>query len=215
MAQETVGQELDLNEIKRRVQHAAYQDGLLEMFLGSFLMVFAVLFLSKPALSAFSVLVTLAFKPLFERMKQRYIYPRIGYVKFGKDKEGDPKGIVIAAIVFVIVLLGTLGILALAMGAERGRVFWLDYVLPGFTGFMMAIGPYWLGQTYGLVRAYVFAALFLLGGIAIPALGIATGYHAVGLLCLLMGLLSLVSGAIMFGRFLRRYPVEEVLDASD
>jgi len=214
VVQETVGHELDLNEIKQRVQHAAYQDGLLEMFLGGFLVLFAVLFLSSPGLSGFSVLVILVFNPLFERMKQRYIYPRIGYVKFGKDKEADPKGIVIAVIVFVIVLLGALGILVLAIGAERGRNFWLDYFLPGFTGFMMAIGPYWLGQTYGLVRAYVFAALFLLGGIAIPVLGIATGYNAVGLLCLSMGLLALVSGVIMFGRFLRRYPVEEALDGN-
>ena len=75
-------------------------------------------------------------------------------------------------------------------------------------------GPFWLGQTYGLVRGYVFAALLLIGGIAIPALGIATGYNAVGLECLVLGLLSLVSGAIMFGRFLRRYPAEEALDVT-
>ena len=79
---------------------------------------------------------------------------------------------------------------------------------------MMAFGPFWLGQTYGLVRGYVFAALLVLGGIAIPVLGIATGYDAVGLECLLLGLLSLISGGILFARFLRRYPVEEALDAS-
>ena len=210
-----MSQELDLKEIERRVQHTAYQDGLLELFLGGFLVVFALLFLRTPRMAGFSVLVVFVIWPLFERMKQRYIYPRIGYVKFGKEKEGDPKGIIVAAVVFVIVLLGALGVLVLTIGAERGLNFWLDYFLPAFVGFMMAIGPFWLGQTYGLVRSYVFAALFLVSGIAIPVLGIATGYRAVGLECLLMGLLALVSGVIMFGRFLRHYPVEEAPDVAD
>jgi hypothetical protein len=61
---------------------------------------------------------------------------------------------------------------------------------------MLAVGP-----------GYVWAALFALGGIAIPLFDI-SGYQAVGLLCTVMDLLILVTGAIMFVRFLRKYPAE-------
>ena len=82
----------------------------------------------------------------------------------------------------------------------------MTYILPPCTGFMMAIGPFWLGQTYGLVRGYVFASIFLLSGIAMPVFGIASGYEAVGLLCTIVGLITLTVGVIMFARFLRKYP---------
>ena len=76
-------------------------------------------------------------------------------------------------------------------------------------GFMLAIGPYWLGQTYGLKRGYIWAVFFVLGGIAMPVFSIESGYQAVGLLCTVMGLLTLTSGAFMFLRFIRRYPVAD------
>ncbi len=199
---------LDLKEIEGRVQRAAYQDGLLEIFLGSFLLLLGVVFTISPILVAFSVFLIFLINPLFERVKKRYIYPRIGYVKFGPEKEAA-KGIVAAAAVFVVILLGSMGVFVLTMGKDRGWAFWFDYFFPAFTGFMTAFGPFWLGQTYNLKRGYVFAALFMLSGIAIPVLGIATGYNAVSLEWLLVGLVILVSGVIMFTRFLRTYPAEE------
>jgi len=164
-----------------------------------------------------SLLVIFLGNPLLERLKKRYIYPRIGYVKLRPEKEADPKGIAMAGIVFVVVLLGSMGLFHLAMGEERGWAFWFNYFLPASTGFMLAIGPFWLGETYGVKRGYVFAVLFLLSGIAIPVLGIASGYEAVGLECLLVGVISLISGVVMFTRFLRKYPVlaEGTSDVND
>jgi hypothetical protein len=153
-----------------------------------------------------SLLVIFLGNPLLERAKKRYIYPRIGYVRLRPEKEADPKGIVVAAIVFVVILLGS-GLFSLAIGKDRGWAFWFKYFLPGSTGFMLAIGPFWLGETYGVRRGYVFAVLFLLSGIVIPVLGIASGYEAVGFECLLVGVISLISGVIMFTRFLRKYPL--------
>jgi len=166
-------------------------------------------------LTPFTVFLVFLLNPLFERAKNRFIYPRIGYVKLREAEGSDPKGIVIGVIGFVVVLLVAVGLFMLLMGKERGWSFWLNYFVPGLSGFMMAIGPFWLGQTYGLKRAYVLAVLFLLGGILIPVLGIATGYAAVGLECSLGGLISLISGTIMFTRFLRKYPLEDVADVTN
>jgi hypothetical protein len=158
----------------------------------------------------FIVIAIFFAKPLIERVKKRYIYPRIGYVKLPEDPNATGKGIAIAALVFVVLLLGAMGISMLVLGTENGVDFFLTYIVPPATGVMFAIGPYWLGQTYGLLRGYVWAALFVLGGIAMPVFQIASGYQAVGLLSTMMGLLTLTTGTIMFVRFIRKYPAEPV-----
>jgi len=203
-----MSQNLDLKEIERRVHQSVFQDGLMEIMMGGFLLVVGASLAMdmKWGVLLISLLVIFLGNPLLERAKKRYVYPRIGYVKLRPEKEADPKGIVVAAIVFVVILLGS-GLFTLAIGKDRGWAFWFKYFLPGSTGFMLAIGPFWLGETYGVRRGYVFAVLFLLSGIAIPVLGIASGYEAVGLECLVVGVISLISGVIMFTRFLRKYPL--------
>ena len=216
-----MSQNLDLKEIERRVHQSVFQDGLMEIMMGGFLLVVGASLAMdmKWGVLLISLLVIFLGNPLLERAKKRYIYPRIGYVKLRPEKEADPKGIVVAAIVFVVILLGS-GLFTLAIGKDRGWAFWFKYFLPGSTGFMLAIGPFWLGETYGVRRGYVFAVLFLLSGIVIPVLGIASGYEAIGFECLLVGGISLISGVIMFTRFLRDYPIpavpaEEESDDSD
>jgi len=203
-----MAQKLDLKEIERRAEQSVFQDGLMEIMMGGFLLVFGASLATSMGLTLFiSLLVIFLGNPVLERLKKRYIYPRIGYVKLRPEKEADPKGIALAGILFVVIMLASMGLFPLAMGKERGWAFWFNHFFPASTGFMLAIGPFWLGETYGVKRGYVFAALFLLSGIAIPVLGIASGYEAVGLECLLVGAISLISGVIMFARFLRKYPI--------
>jgi len=209
-----MSEKLDLKDIERRVHHSAYQDGLLEIFLGGYLLLVGGVLVAEPELTPFSVFLVFLLKPLFERAKNRYIYPRVGYVKLRAGKT-DSRGIVIGAIGFSIALLVSIGLFILGMGEEHHWSFWLDYFVPGISGFMLATGPFWLGRRYGLKRGYVLAALFSLGGVLIPVLGVAAGYTAVGVECLLAGLLSLISGVIMFTRFLFRYPPEGVPNADN
>lgn len=203
-----MSKKLDLKEIERRVHQSVFQDGLIEIMMGGFLLVVGgLLGRAGRLLLLISLLVPFLGNALLERLKKRYIYPRIGYVKLRPKKEADPKGIVVAGILYVVIMLASMALFPLAMGKERGWTFWFNYFLPASAGFMLAIGPFWLGETYGVKRGYVFAALFLLSGIAIPVLGIASGYEAVALECLLVGVISLISGVIMFTRFLRKCPL--------
>jgi hypothetical protein len=200
---------IDLKEIQKRANYAAYQDGLMEIFMGLFLFFYGgALATSTLPLGVIFIILTIFFgRRSFERVKQRYIYPRIGYVKLPEDPHTTGKGIVISAVIMVVALLGAMGVSMAVLGQEPGLNFFLNYIVPPVTGFMLAIGPYWLGQTYGLVRGYLWAALFVLGGIAMPVFRIASGYEAVGLLCTVIGLFVLGTGTTMFVRFIRRYPV--------
>ncbi len=212
---------IDLKEIEKRANYAAFQDGLMEIAMGLFLFFYGgTLATSALSVGFIFIIVTVFFgKRSIERIKQRYIYPRIGYVKLPDDPNTTGKGIVITAVIMIAALLGTMFILMALLGQDPGLDFFLTYIVPPASGFMLAIGPYWLGQTYGLVRGYVWAILFVLGGIAMPVFSIASGYEAVGLLCTVMGLLILSTGAFMFVRFIRKYApepldVEEVSNAS-
>jgi len=212
---------IDLKEIERRANYAAFQDGLTEILMGLFLFFYggALATDTLPLGLVFIVITVFFAKPLVEQIKKRCIYPRTGYVKLPEDPHTTGKGIAIAAVAFIVILLGAMAISMLVMGLDAGVTFFLTYIVPPAAGFMLAIGPYWLGQTYGLMRAYVWAALFVLGGIAMPVFQIASGYQAVGLLCTVVGLITFVTGSIMFLRFIRKYPpqpmdIEEALDAS-
>ena len=201
--------QLDLKEIERRANYAAFQDGLMEIILGAFLVIFGGALMTNIVIGVpFIVLVIFFANPMIERLKKRYIYPRAGYVKLPPDPDTTAKGIAIAAVIFVVFLLGTMGVSVAILGPESGVSFFLKYIVPPACGLMFAIGPYWLGQTYGLVRGYLWAALFILGGIAMPLFGIASGYEAVGLICTLVGLVILVTGGILFFQFAPNNPAE-------
>lgn len=203
---------LDLKEIERRANHAAFQDGLTEIFMGLFLFFYGgTLTTHTLVLGVVFTVVTIFFaKPLLERIKKRYIYPRAGYVKLPEDPHTTGKGIAIAAVIMVVALLGAMAISMAVLGLKLGVNFFLTYIVPPASGFMLAIGPYWLGQTYGLFRGYIWALLFVLGGVAMPVFSIASGYEAVGLLCTAVGLITLVTGTIMFIQFVRKNPAEQV-----
>lgn len=181
----------------------------MEILTGLFLFFFGGFQVIRTYLGVLFILLAVFFaKPFIEHIKKRYIYPRAGYIKLPGDPKATGKGIAIAVVIYIVLLIGAMWISILVMGTENGLDFFLTYIVPPASGFMFAIGPYWLGQTYGLVRGYVWAVLFLLGGIAMPVFQISSGYEAVGLLCTVMGLLILATGTIMFVRFIRKYPPE-------
>lgn len=203
---------LDLKEIQRRANHAAYQDGLVEIMMGLFLIFYGGS-LATDTLSIGLVFVLLAVffgSRIIEKIKVRYIYPRAGYVKLPADPNTTGKGIAISAVIMVVALLGALGLSMAFLGQKPGLDFFLTYIVPPVSGLMLAIGPFWLGQTYGLVRGYILAILFVLGGISMPLFRIASGYQAVGLLCSLMGVVAALTGAFLFVRFIRQNPPQTI-----
>ena len=201
---------IDIKEIERKATYAAFQDGLMEIFLGVFLFFFGGTLATNGTLAPFIVCAVVFANPAYKKVKEHYIIPRTGYVKLPQENDNEAKGIGIGTVIFIVFLLGSMGLTMWIMGKDAGLDFWMTYILPPSTGFMMAIGPFWLGQTYGLVRGYVLAGLFLLSGIAMPVFKIASGYEAVGLMCTIIGLITLIVGGIMFSRFLRKYPASEV-----
>jgi hypothetical protein len=201
-----------LAEIEKRVNQSVYEDGVVEAFCGLFLLVFGTLFQVNASLAGFAVLAIFVFKPLMERVKQRWIYPRSGYMKPIEDPK-ELSGIVIAGGLFVLLLIATLLIAIQLRGVEAGRTIFLDYLLPPIAGILMAIGPWWMAQEKHIGRGYLWAAMFVSLGFAMPLFQIRGGYAAVGLCCTVAGLAMLMAGIAVFISFVRRHPLAGDHDA--
>ena len=85
---------LDLKEIERKANYAAFQDGLTEILMGLFLFFYAGTLATNtlPIGFVFILLAVFFGKPLTEGIKKRYIYPRTGYVKLPEDPNTTGKG---------------------------------------------------------------------------------------------------------------------------
>ena len=200
--------------VEMKAMRATIRDGITEMQMGALLVSFGVVFSLAPPFGVLCALLPLALHPLGKLLKRRFVYPRIGYAKAVRQPHAV-RGIVIAACVYVAVVLSALGVFSLVLGFDRGATLWLSHFVPAFWGLLMAIGPWVVARTYRLMRWHLFAGLFVLGGICLPLFDIATGYAAVALEVAIVGGLALIYGIGLFLSFLRGYPSEESARASD
>lgn len=197
-----------MNHVEMKAMRATIRDGLTEMQMGALLLSFGVVFSLAPPFGVLCALLPFALIPVGKLLKRRFVYPRIGYAKV-EQKPHALLGVGIAGIAFVVLVLAALGIFTLILGFDRGCSLWLSHFVPALAGALMAIGPWVVATTYRLLRWYIFAALFILGGICLPLFGIASGYEAVALESAIVGGLSLIYGIGLFFTFLRKYPDEE------
>jgi len=201
-----------MNTLAQKIYQAASRDGLLEIFLGGYLLLVAAALFSNPRLTVFTVFLIFLMRPLLERLKEKYVYRRIGYVKLMDDNEKDVRGIVIAAVMCFVLLVVSLVLLVIIMGHNQGRDFFMRWLFPALSAGLFTFGPAWLGKRLGLKKYYVLVVMVPLIGITMSITGIATGYRAIGIISITAGTFALVSGTVQFRGFLRDNPVPEKTD---
>lgn len=80
--------EIRMSSIEKRIVRETMMDGLTELLLGGLLIVYGVAWQITVFIAVVVVFQILFLPRVLERMKERYVFPRIGYVK---AKEEDPK----------------------------------------------------------------------------------------------------------------------------
>jgi len=195
----------NLKEIRRRVYMTFFQDGLWDIFLGSFILGWGLSILTEAV-----YLPGILFMGIYFAMwgvKKRLTYPRIGYVRFSATSRRRVTGRFV--ILGIVVLL--LGVMAAVLWGIGRRPQWLsDYFPLIFNGMLAAIVcfvAYWARVN----RFYAYAAFIFLGAVFHLWRGIPWefGFIGAGGIIVLIGLGILVS-------FLRKYPrVVEEADVDD
>jgi hypothetical protein len=202
-----------VEDVELRARRATARDGIMEMSLGGLLVVFGVAFLIGTPFTALAVLFPIGLVPLANWLKRRFVHPRIGYAKPLQNPR-PIRGILITVVTAFVLLVGALVAFSQILGRPAGGALWVSYLVPAIWGCIMAIGPWTVARRCRLIRWYVIAALFPIGGILLPILAIATGYDAISLGSAIVGGLTLIYGIGLFATFLRAHAVEEASDAA-
>ena len=165
-----MSEQVDFKVIERRTRQAYYADGLLEIMIGVYVFLVGVLSINgiSPSLSVLLLFVVLLAMRI---AKQRFVFPRTGYVNL-PDDETQNKQDVWGAVKVVGGVLLALSAVALIFfwlwGDEQGREYLYFRFVPIFVGGLFAVALFVMARQNGVARWYAVGSWFLLQGLWMP-----------------------------------------------
>ncbi|UCD44648.1 MAG: hypothetical protein JSV27_11120 [Candidatus Bathyarchaeota archaeon] len=186
------------------------KDGFTEILLGVLLLYSSLTWLRPGVTSAFIPMFIIFGPRILEALKQRYTYPRIGYVKLKvEDGREIAKGI-----------FGYMLVVFALMVVVLGSVYWgrwsSDLVYgwtPAFMGAMLLGGMLYYQGRSGEDKNYVYGILALLVGIAFSLYDFEPVMMGLVDYLQLTGWASILIGLVTFMRFRSRYPLQKAEDS--
>lgn len=192
-----MSQNIDLKQADRRVFTASLNDGLLDIFLASFVLMFAVApFLSRYLGDFWSSAIFLPFWGalylILRWLRVHVVNPRIGTVKYGPIRRKKITAFIIVMLVLNILFL-VLGLVAFTIPSESGWRFILPF--GAMVMILFSLGGYYLD----LKRLYVYGLMLALAAPAgewlyqtykVPHHGYPVSYGLSAMIILLVGLVK-------------------------
>jgi hypothetical protein len=201
----TVTKEPNLKEIERRAYMSYHQDGLLDIFVGLYILGFGLgiymdIIWEYGFGSIMPAILIAAVLPIWIAAKRKITMPRIGFVKFGA--RGSNKLFAI----FLGLMVAGLGVFFAFTVFQGGHSPWLDLV---FQNGLIIVGIGSLavcllfGYSMGLKRLYAYGVLALVALVIGHFMGIFFAY-----ILLALGLMVMVTGIALLIGFVRKYPLQ-------
>lgn len=208
-----MGKKIDLQDIKHETMRFHYEDGLLDVFIGGFLLLNGLMFMFIEKYSLL-VFIILNLGPMFYNKAKEYItYPRQGYLKLTKKtiQRLMINQIIILTFTGFITLHGLFYMMGDPTNAPPGILFLNKYNLL-FTGCIVAIILFATGRIHHVNRLYrysiisllVFSACFLYLNPPIVVSSKITGFPL-----LINGIIIIFMGAKQTLSFINKYPKRE------
>lgn len=195
-----------------RTRRHWYEDGLAELLLGFVLLAVGAYFGLGAALDGqyggggvllnlvapvLVVTVVLVARGAIRRAKERFVYPRTGFVQYPQPRR-IPR--------WVTGLLA--GAIAGLTAALLRRAPAVEAWIPALQGFLVAAVLLWQGRAAGVARLTVLGLVSGLAGVSVSLLALSS--DAAGALFFgVLGLAALVSGSLTFHRYLAHAPRPE------
>jgi len=191
---------IDLPKIEKKAYRDSQQDGLMEVMMGLILMTFGGFFYSP--IFAFYILLIIFSGKIVEAIRRRYTYPRIGFVKFHRE---NPKDALTGVFLFELAVIVIMFTLISLFGNVKDYSQWVNWA-PLFFG-MILVGPFAHAQSRsGSVRYTGYAILSVVLGVFFSLIEFGSGCTGLILYLILIGGFLVLSGLVIFIRFLRKYP---------
>jgi hypothetical protein len=205
--------DVDLKEVDRRALTAYHEDGLLDIFIGGYLLFFGFLtfteFEYRPIL--ISIMAPLG-TMFYHEVKKLVTYPRLGFMKFTKERRAR----VARDTIIVLFVAGfvTLTGLFTGMGAPESApwgVLLLNRYNLLFQGGVLALILLALGRVMSVNRLYWYSVISLLvfsAGYLYLDSPFIVSLQSMGAPCAIIGVIMVGIGASHLRRFIGRYPKE-------
>ena len=191
-----MSEQILVKEVKKKARSVLRQNGLATLIAGVAFAIMAPFFLDD-RMGFLLILGTGLYVFLPEILRKRYVYPRVGYVRFAKKGSKVWKLVlsILLLIVFVIVLKFT-------------KYTWL---LPLYLGIVFGVMALTIGYLYRTVVEYLLAGMMFLSGLVglyVTMQGTDPGRVTAFQLWIVGAVLVLV-GVIQFILFLQKNPLSK------
>jgi hypothetical protein len=197
-----------LREVEKRTYMSYHQDGLLDIFVGVYILLFAlgILLMTVTDFSTWFVIPAIfpaIMGPIWISAKKRITMPRIGYVKFGS------KGANKLMAIFIGLMVAGLGVfMVFTFASSQGWALTLKDLIISNGMIIIGIGAASISSlfayTMGLKRLYAYGLLTLALFITGHFITIPFGYFL-----LTIGLVIFINGFVLLMQFIRKYPLPQ------
>ncbi|MHA1945002.1 MAG: hypothetical protein ACXAC6_14970 [Candidatus Hodarchaeales archaeon] len=206
--------ELSLKELERKTYNEFLIDGLTEILTGIVLLFLPVLFMN-PIFVAFVPFFLFLSPQLFEFIRQRTTYPRIGRVEFKVEEESGEystkKAILELLILLLVVFILTLTFMIIFEGKILHIYLWYSWV-PFIFGLIMFGPSLFLAEKTGLRYYYLFGIFSSVLGLWFSILDFPDIMDGMFLYFFTLGILILLLGVVRYILFVRNYPIIETAE---
>ncbi|MFX0078464.1 MAG: hypothetical protein ACFE8O_04430 [Candidatus Hermodarchaeota archaeon] len=190
-----------LQEIERKAFISYHGDGILDICIGSALLMMAFFIWLLPEFWFFVIGALIAWTSLYTGAKKVITAPRLGYVEFSSSRRHRIQYILLAGVVILVVfnILGILAIINPAIGIFIFESVFTILIVGIMGAFILAL----IGGMVGIRRFYIYGVVFL---------GVAVVTFFVPLILVLplivVSIVILGYGLFLLYQFLQKYPKE-------
>jgi hypothetical protein len=199
--------ETSLREIEKKTYMSYHQDGLLDIFIGAYVLLFGIGIIVNNTLSLdmgfiIPAIFPVVMVPIWIQSKKKITMPRIGFVKLRRTASNR-----LTAVLLGLMVAGMATFLVFSIGLSQSWVTSLREFLTSY--YMILIGISALAftslfaGTMGLKRLYGYGILTLVLFVAGHFIASPLEY-----LTITIGIAVLANGIILLMQFIKKYPLK-------
>ncbi len=197
---------INLKEMEQKAYKLLNQDGLMELLMGAILFVVSSTFGGTSSFAPFLALYVIFIKQIVEGFRERYTYPRIGYLKL-PDEEGKKIGIGIFTFMDAV-MLALVVFIYLLYGRITGDLFYKW--IPLLIGLIFFGGLQYQYSKSGDKLSLVYTAIAVGLGLVFSLLDFPEKLIGAQFYTLSLSAVFIVAGVLRFRKFRNDYPVQPI-----
>jgi hypothetical protein len=202
--------ETSLREVEKRTYMSYHQDGLIDIFIGIYVLLFGlgILLRSLGDFGTWFVIPAIfpaVMVPIWISAKKRLTMPRIGYVKFGIRGAGKLMALLLG---LMVAGAGLGAFMAFSFSSSQGWALTFRNLMISYSMIVIGIVAVAIsslfGYTMGLKRLYAYGLItfvLFLAGYFLP--------FPFEYILLTTGLVITINGFVLLMRFIRKYPITQ------